>query len=121
MDYFLSIDQGTTSTRCILFDQDGGINATHQIEFKQIFPDNKSVEHDANEILETVKTCIQYVTKGVEIESIKSIGITNQRETTVAWSKSTGKPLYNAIVWQDTRTQDICDELIADNLSLIHI
>ena len=56
MDYFLSIDQGTTSTRCILFDQDGGINATHQIEFKQIFPDNKSVEHDANEILETVKT-----------------------------------------------------------------
>ena len=114
MDYFLSIDQGTTSTRCILFDQDGGINATHQIEFKQIFPDNKSVEHDANEILETVKTCIQYVTKDVEIESIKSIGITNQRETTVAWSKSTGEPLYNAIVWQDTRTQDICDELIAD-------
>ena len=57
MDYFLSIDQGTTSTRCILFDQDGGINATHQIEFKQIFPDNKSVEHDANEILET---CLLY-------------------------------------------------------------
>ncbi len=55
MDYFLSIDQGTTSTRCILFDQDGGIKGTHQVEFKQIFPDNKSVEHDANEILETVK------------------------------------------------------------------
>ena len=69
MDYFLSIDQGTTSTRCILFDQDGGIKGTHQVEFKQIFPDNKSVEHDANEILETVKTCIQYVIKDTELES----------------------------------------------------
>ena len=64
MDYFLSIDQGTTSTRCILFDQDGGIKETHQVEFKQIFPDNKSVEHDANEILETVnsfETCQNYM------------------------------------------------------------
>ena len=115
MDYFLSIDQGTTSTRSILFEQSGNVKLSHQVEFKQIFPDNKSVEHDANEILETVKTCIQKVTNGIEIKSIKSIGITNQRETTVAWSKSTGKPFYNAIVWQDTRTQEICDELIADN------
>ena len=114
MDYFLSIDQGTTSTRCILFDQDGNIVSSHQVEFKQIFPDNKSVEHDANEILETVRTCIKNVTIEIDIKSIKSIGITNQRETTVAWSKSTGKPFFNAIVWQDTRTQNICDELIAD-------
>ncbi len=114
MDYFLSIDQGTTSTRSILFEQSGNIKSSHQVEFKQIFPDNKSVEHDAIEILETVKTCIRNVTNDIDIKSIKSVGITNQRETTVAWSKTTGMPLYNAIVWQDTRTQDICDELAAD-------
>ena len=114
MDYFLSIDQGTTSTRSILFEQSGNIKSSHQVEFKQIFPDNKSVEHDAIEILETVKTCIINVTKDIDVKSIKSVGITNQRETTVAWSKTTGMPLYNAIVWQDTRTQDICDELVAD-------
>ena len=114
MDYFLSIDQGTTSTRSILFEQSGNIKSSHQVEFKQIFPDNKSVEHDAIEILETVKTCIRNVTNDIDIKSIKSVGITNQRETTVAWSKTTGMPLYNAIVWQDTRTQDICDELVAD-------
>jgi len=114
MDYFLSIDQGTTSTRSILFEQSGNIKSSHQVEFKQIFPDNKSVEHDAIEILETVKTCIRNVTNDIDIKNIKSVGITNQRETTVAWSKTTGMPLYNAIVWQDTRTQDICDELVAD-------
>ena len=114
MDYFLSIDQGTTSTRSILFEQSGNIKSSHQVEFKQIFPDNKSVEHDAIEILETVKTCIRNVTKDIDVKSIKSVGITNQRETVVAWSKTTGMPLYNAIVWQDTRTQDICDELVAD-------
>ena len=114
MDYFLSIDQGTTSTRSILFEQSGNIKSSHQVEFKQIFPDNKSVEHDAIEILETVKTCIRNVTKDIDVKSIKSVGITNQRETIVAWSKTTGMPLYNAIVWQDTRTQDICDELVAD-------
>ena len=114
MDYFLSIDQGTTSTRSILFEQSGNIKSSHQVEFNQIFPDNISVEHDAIEILETVKTCIRNVTKDIDVKSIKSVGITNQRETTVAWSKTTGMPLYNAIVWQDTRTQDICDELVAD-------
>ena len=114
MDYFLSIDQGTTSTRSILFEQSGNIKSSHQVEFKQIFPDNISVEHDAIEILETVKTCLRNVTKDIDVKSIKSVGITNQRETIVAWSKTTGMPLYNAIVWQDTRTQDICDELVAD-------
>ena len=98
MDYFLSIDQGTTSTRSILFEQSGNVKLSHQVEFKQIFPDNKSVEHDAIEILETVKTSIRNVTKDIDVKSIKSVGITNQRETTVAWSKSTGMPLYNAIV-----------------------
>ena len=109
MDYFLSIDQGTTSTRSILFEQSGNVKLSHQVEFKQFFPDNKSVEHDAIEILETVKTSIRNVTKDIDVKSIKSVGITNQRETIVAWSKTTGMPLYNAIVWQDTRTQDICD------------
>ena len=112
MKYFLSIDQGTTSTRCILFNTDGSIASSHQIELTQYFPDNNSVEHDPIEIIDSVNKCIQNVVNDIDINEIVSIGITNQRETTVAWSKSTGKPFYNAIVWQDTRTQSICDELI---------
>ena len=115
MDYFLSIDQGTTSTRCILFDQDGNIKNSHQIELTQYFPDNKSVEHDPIEILNSVNTALTKVIENIEFENIKSIGITNQRETTLAWSRSTGKPFYNAIVWQDTRTQDICNELLTNS------
>ena len=112
MKYFLSIDQGTTSTRCILFNNDGTVATSHQIELKQYFPDINSVEHDPIEIIDSVNKCIQQVVNDIDIKEIKSIGITNQRETTVAWSKSTGKPFYNAIVWQDTRTQSICDELM---------
>jgi glycerol kinase len=112
MKYFLSIDQGTTSTRCILFNTDGSIASSHQIELTQYFPDNNSVEHDPIEIIDSVNKCIQNVVNDIDVNEIVSIGITNQRETTVAWSKSTGKPFYNAIVWQDTRTQSICDELI---------
>ena len=115
MDYFLSIDQGTTSTRCILFDQDGNIKNSHQIELTQYFPDNKSVEHDPIEILNSVNTSLTKVIENIEFQNIKSIGITNQRETTLAWSRSTGKPFYNAIVWQDTRTQDICNELLTNS------
>ncbi len=115
MDYFLSIDQGTTSTRCILFDQDGNIKNSHQIELTQYFPDNKSVEHDPIEILNSVNTTLTKVIENIEFQNIKSIGITNQRETTLAWSRSTGKPFYNAIVWQDTRTQDICNELLTNS------
>ena len=115
MDYFLSIDQGTTSTRCILFDQDGNIKNSHQIELTQYFPDNKSVEHDPIEILNSVNTALTKVIENIEFQNIKSIGITNQRETTLAWSRSTGKPFYNAIVWQDTRTQDICNELLTNS------
>ena len=112
MKYFLSIDQGTTSTRCILFNNDGTVARSPQIELTQYFPDSNSVEHDPIELIDSVKKCIQYVVKDIDVNEIISIGISNQRETTLAWSKSSGKPFYNAIVWQDTRTQDICDELI---------
>ena len=114
MEYFLSIDQGTTSTRCILFNENGEIKLSHQIEIKQYFPDSNSVEHDGKEIINSVEECIKAVVKNIDLTSIKSVGITNQRETTIAWSKSTGEPFHNAIVWQDTRTQDICNELLAN-------
>ena len=114
MEYFLSIDQGTTSTRCILFNENGEIKLSHQVEIKQYFPDSNSVEHDGKEIIKTVEECIKAVVKNIDTNSIKSVGLTNQRETTIAWSKSTGEPFYNAIVWQDTRTQDICNELLAN-------
>ena len=114
MEYFLSIDQGTTSTRCILFNEIGEIKLSHQVEIKQYFPDSNSVEHDGKEIIKTVEECIKAVVKNIDTNSIKSVGLTNQRETTIAWSKSTGEPFHNAIVWQDTRTQDICNELLAN-------
>ena len=115
MEYFLSIDQGTTSTRCILFNENGEIKLSHQVEIKQYFPDSNSVEHDGKEIINSVEECIKAVVKNIDSSSIKSVGLTNQRETTIAWSKSTGEPFHNAIVWQDTRTQDICNELLANN------
>ncbi len=115
MEYFASIDQGTTSSRFIVFDENGNVTDQHQIEFTQYFPSENSVEHDPGEIWDTVVQCIKEVSKRFDIKKIKSIGITNQRETTIAWSKSTGKPFYNAIVWQDTRTQDICDEIMKDD------
>ena len=114
MEYFISIDQGTTSTRCILFNENGEIKLSHQVEIKQYFPDSNSVEHDGKEIIKTVEECIKAVVKNIDTNSIKSVGLTNQRETTIAWSKSTGEPFHNAIVWQDTRTQDICNELLAN-------
>jgi len=111
MKYFASIDQGTTSTRFIVFNEKGNVVAEHQQEFKQHLPDEVSVEHDPIEIWASVNNCIVEVDKKFPINQISSIGITNQRETTLAWSKTTGEPLYNALVWQDTRTQDICNEL----------
>ena len=114
MEYFLSIDQGTTSTRCILFNENGEIKLSHQVEIKQYFPDSNSVEHDGMEIINSVEKCIKAVVKNIDSTSIKSVGLTNQRETTIAWSKSTGEPFHNAIVWQDTRTQDICNELLVN-------
>ena len=118
MKYFGAIDQGTTSTRFIVFNENGEIVEKYQQEHRQILPDEYSVEHNANEIWDSVKTCIKVVDSKFDIVQLTSIGITNQRETTVAWNKKTGEPLYNAIVWQDTRTQSICDELsIIDNLT----
>ena len=111
MKYFGSLDQGTTSTKFIVFNQDGKVIEKHQHEFTQYFPNEFSVEHDPEEIWESVVNCIEKVNKVFSIDQLDSIGITNQRETTLAWRKSTGKVLHNALVWQDTRTQDICDEL----------
>ena len=111
MKYFGSIDQGTTSSRFIVFNEKGNIVTHHQEELNQHIPNEVSVEHDPTEIWDSVKKCILEVDREFSIKQLDSIGITNQRETTLAWKKSTGEPLYNAIVWQDTRTQNICDEL----------
>ena len=115
MNYFAAIDQGTTSSRFIVFNENGNVVDQHQEEFKQYLPNQYSVEHNPEEIWNSVENCINEVLTRVDIKDIKSVGITNQRETTIAWSKSTGKPFYNALVWQDTRTQDICDEIINNN------
>jgi glycerol kinase len=111
--YVAALDQGTTSTRCILFDRQGIIAGVSQKEHKQIYPKPGWVEHDPLEIWERT----QQVMRGAleksraEVSDLAAIGITNQRETAVVWEKSTGKPIYNAIVWQDTRTDAICNEL----------
>ena len=114
MKYIMSLDQGTTSSRCILFDHAGNICSTAQREFRQIFPQPGWVEHDAMEIwrttLEVTKNAMEKL--GVEADDIAGIGITNQRETTVIWDKATGEPIYNAIVWQCRRTAPYCDALV---------
>ncbi len=117
--YVLSLDQGTTSSRAILFDKAGGIHGTAQLEFKQYYPKEGWVEHDPMEILRSQKLAITAAMEhgGVSAEQIAAIGITNQRETTVVWEKATGRPVCNAIVWQCRRTADICEKLISDGLS----
>ena len=116
--YVLSLDQGTTSSRAILFDINGQIAGTSQKEFTQIYPKPGWVEHDAMEIWGTQSGVAREVLEkyGVKTDEIAAIGITNQRETTVVWEKSTGKPVYNAIVWQCRRTAAICDDLKAKGL-----
>ncbi len=111
--YILSFDQGTTSSRAIVFDKKGAVIAVAQKEFTQIFPQPGWVEHDANEIWSTqLGVAAEAITKaGLTIKNIAAIGITNQRETTVVWDKISGIPLCNAIVWQDRRTATFCDEL----------
>ena len=109
--YVLAIDQGTTSSRAILFDKNGNIVHVAQQEFTQIFPQPGWVEHNAVEIWESVQQVVREVVKGFSPSDIAAIGITNQRETTVVWDKRTGKPVYNAIVWQSRQTMDICDDL----------
>ena len=111
MKYFGCIDQGTTSSRFIVFNDKGQIVASQQQELTQYLPNEVSVEHDPIEIWDSVKNCISKIDDEFSINQLDSIGITNQRETTLAWRKSTGVPLYNALVWQDTRTQNICDEI----------
>lgn len=117
--YILALDQGTTSSRSILFNKEGLIIATAQKEFNQIFPQPGWVEHDPEEIWETQIQTAREVIAGakISVSEIAAIGITNQRETTVVWDRNTGIPLYNAIVWQDRRTADFCDELKAKGLN----
>lgn len=109
----MALDQGTTSSRAILFDEDGKIFHTSQQEFKQYFPKSGWVEHDPEQIWSSILSCIAGVLseKNVSASQIEGIGITNQRETTVVWDKNTGKPVYNAIVWQSRQTAEICQEL----------
>ena len=111
--FIISIDQGTTSSRVILFNTKGRIEFVSQYEFKQYFPKNGWVEHNPNEIWSTtLKALKNVINKANKIRGrIISIGITNQRETTILWNKKTGKPIYNAIVWQDRRTQEYCKKL----------
>ena len=113
--YILALDQGTTSSRSIIFDKKGNIISSAQKEFKQIFPQPGWVEHDADEIWSTqFGTMAEAVAKAnITMKQIAAIGITNQRETTVVWDRKTGKPIYHAIVWQDRRTAAFCDELKA--------
>ncbi|WP_226580882.1 glycerol kinase GlpK [Halobacillus litoralis] len=114
--YILSIDQGTTSSRAILFNKEGKIVQTAQKEFEQFFPKPGWVEHDANEIWTSVLACMADVLRKSDVEpsQIEGIGITNQRETAVVWDKNTGKPIYHAVVWQSRQTEDICKELRAE-------
>lgn len=111
--YILALDQGTTSSRAILFNKEGEIVGTAQQEFEQFFPQPGWVEHDANEIWTSILACIASVLRKADVEpgEVAGIGITNQRETTVIWDKNTGKPIHHAIVWQSRQTEDICQEL----------
>ena len=111
MKYILAIDQGTTGSRAILYDKKGTKKANAYQEFPQHFPKPGWVEHNPQDIWKSVNNSIQKVLRGVPADSIVAIGITNQRETTVVWDRTTGKPIYNAIVWQCRRTSDRCDQL----------
>jgi len=117
--YIIALDQGTTSSRALLVDHNGKIQGMVQKEFKQIFPKSGWVEHDPMEILESQMSVLADLVKenDVSAENIKAIGITNQRETTVVWDKNTGEPVYNAIVWQDKRTADICETMKKNGLT----
>jgi glycerol kinase len=116
--YILALDQGTTSSRAMLFDRQGNVVSMAQKEFQQIYPRPGWVEHDPREIWSTqAGVAAEAVTRaGLNGTSIAAIGITNQRETTIIWDRETGQPIYNAIVWQDRRTADFCDELKAQGL-----
>ncbi len=114
--FILALDQGTTSSRAILFDHDGNIVATAQQEFTQYYPQPGWVEHDANEIWGSQLSVAQQVLQAqqVQAQEVAAVGITNQRETTIVWDRATGEPIHPAIVWQDRRTSQFCDELKAE-------
>jgi glycerol kinase len=112
--YAAAVDQGTTSTRFMVFDHGGQVVSVDQKEHEQIYPKPGWVEHDANEIWQRTQEVIRAGLDKVTASDIAGVGVTNQRETTVVWERSSGKPVFNAIVWQDTRTDQICNELSAD-------
>src|SRR3981189_881446 len=113
MPFILALDQGTTSSRAIVFDHDGAIRAVAQKEFTQIFPSAGWVEHDPGEIWASqIGVAVEALRRAqVRPKDLAAIGITNQRETTIVWDRETGEPVYNAIVWQDRRTAEFCDAL----------
>lgn len=113
--FVMALDQGTTSSRALIFDQKGNIRSMAQKEFQQIFPQPGWVEHDPNEIWSSqVAVAAEAMSKiGINGQNLQAIGITNQRETTIVWDRNSGEPIYNAIVWQDRRTSSLCDELRA--------
>ena len=115
-DYVGALDQGTTSTRFMIFNHEGGVVDLEQKEHEQIYPKPGWVEHDANEIWQRSQEVISGALQkaGIQASDLAAVGITNQRETTVVWDKNTGEPIHNALVWQDTRTDKICDELSGD-------
>src|SRR5687767_13579497 len=116
--FIVALDQGTTSSRAVLFDEHGSIKGIAQQEFRQIFPQSGWVEHDPMEILNTQLGTLHKLIKEqkVNISTVAALGITNQRETTIVWDRKTGDPVYNAIVWQDKRTASICEALKSKGL-----
>ncbi|MBQ4003821.1 MAG: glycerol kinase, partial [Bacteroidaceae bacterium] len=121
--YVLAVDQGTSSSRAIIFNKQGESCAVAQKEFTQYFPTSGWVEHNPKEIWATEATVIFEAMEklGINGSNIAAIGITNQRETTIVWDAETGEPVYNAIVWQDRRTAEFCDQLKAQGLTeMIH-
>ncbi|MBR5995932.1 MAG: glycerol kinase, partial [Eubacteriaceae bacterium] len=123
MRYIMALDEGTTSARSIIYDENLNTVAVSQKEFTQKFPKPSWVEHDAEEIfssqLYTMKRCLEKAS--LNAKDIAVIGITNQRETTVVWDRNTGKPVYNAIVWQCRRTADYCEKLTGDEAFASHV
>jgi glycerol kinase len=125
MPFILSIDQGTSSTRCLLFDEKGDIVFQDQMEHKQYYPKAGYVEHDPIELWENTKKCIlgsiPAQKMNLIVPKIVGLGITNQRETSLIWNKSTGLPYHNAIVWTDTRTAEICEKMAASDSNIERI
>jgi len=113
MHYLLALDQGTSSSRSIIFDQNGQVHSSAQQELRQIYPQTGWVEHDPMEIWHTQLSTLNQVLNqsNISVKQIAALGICNQRETTIVWNRKTGLPVYNAIVWQDRRTAEYCEQL----------